>query len=59
MKNVKIEMTNIEIQVLRGIIFNYYSDRELNQAYMCDDERQAHASLESKFAKAETESFRS
>ncbi len=59
MKNVKIEMTNIEIQVLRGIIFNYYSDRELNQAYMCDDERQAHASLEYKLAKAEDESFRS
>ncbi len=59
MKNVKIEMTNSEIQTLRGIIFNYYSDRELNQSYMCEEERLAHESLESKLAKAEDESFRS
>ena len=59
MKNVKIEMTNVEIQVLRGIIFNYYSERELNQSYMCDEESAAHESLEYKLARAEDESFRS
>ena len=57
MKNVKIEMTNVEIQVIRGILFEYYVT--LKQDYMCDEERDVHASLESKFAKAETESFRS
>jgi hypothetical protein len=57
MKNVKIELTNIEIQVIRGILFEYYVT--LKQDYMCDEERDVHASLESKFAKAETESFRS
>ena len=52
-------MTNSEIQTLRGIIFNYYSDRELNQSYICEEERLAHESLEYKLAKAEDESFRS
>ena len=59
MKNVNIEMSNVEIQVLRGIMFNYYSERELNQSYMCEEERQAHESLEYKLAKAEDESFSS
>ena len=57
MKNVKIELTNNEIQVIRGILFEYYVT--LKQEYMCEEEREAHASLESKFAQAETESFRS
>ena len=57
MKNVQIELTNVEIQVIRGILFEYYVT--LKQDYMCDEERDVHASLESKFAKAETESFRS
>jgi hypothetical protein len=57
MKNVKIELTNIEIQVIRGILFEYYVT--LKQEYMCDEESEAHASLEYKFAQAETESFRS
>ena len=50
-------MTNVEIQVIRGILFEYYVT--LKQDYMCVEESEAHASLESKFAKAETESFRS
>ena len=57
MKNVQIELTNVEIQVIRGILFEYYVT--LKQDYMCDEESEAHASLEYKFAKAETESFRS
>ena len=57
MKNVKIELTNNEIQVIRGILFEYYVT--LKQEYMCEEEREAHASLESKFAQAENESFRS
>jgi hypothetical protein len=57
MKNVKIEMTNIEIQVLRGILFEYYNT--LKQQYMCDEESAAHASLEYKLAQAENESFSS
>ncbi len=59
MKNEKIEMTNAEIQTLRGILFSFYSERELNQSYMCEEERLAHESLEYKLAKAEDESFRS
>ena len=57
MKNVKIEMTNIEIQVLRGILFEYYNT--LKQQYMCEEENAAHASLEYKLAQAENESFSS
>ena len=57
MKNVKIEMTNSEIQTLRGILFNYYSEKELNQSYMCEEERLAHESLEYKLAKAEAVSW--
>ena len=57
MQNVKIEMTNVEIQVLRGILFEYY--QTLKQDYMCVEESEAHASLEYKLAQAEDESFRS
>lgn len=57
MKNVNIEMTNEEIQTLRGILFEYY--QTLKQDYMCDEERIAHESLEYKLAQAENESFRS
>ena len=57
MKNVQIELTSIETQVIRGILFEYYVT--LKQDYMCVEESEAHASLEYKFAKAETESFRS
>ena len=57
MKNVKIEMTNVEIQVLRGILFEYY--QTLKQDYMCVEESEAHESLEYKLARAEDESFRS
>ena len=35
MKNVQIELTSIETQVIRGILFEYYVT--LKQDYMCDD----------------------
>ena len=52
-KNVKLNIN--EISTLRGILFEYY--QTLRQEYMCDEEREAHVSLESKLAKIENEFF--
>ena len=52
-KNVKLNLN--EISTLRGILFEYY--QTLRQDYMCDEEREAHLSLESKLAKIENEFF--
>lgn len=52
-KNVKLNIN--EISTLRGILFEYY--QTLRQDYMCDEEREAHVSLESKLAKIENEFF--
>ena len=52
-KNVKLNIN--EISTLRGILFEYY--QTLRQEYMCDEEREAHVSLESKLAKIENDFF--
>ena len=52
-KNVKLNIN--EISTLRGILFEYY--QTLRQEYLCDEEREAHVSLESKLAKIENEFF--
>lgn len=55
MKEQKIEMNLNEISVLRGILFEYY--QTLRQDYMCEEEREAHESLERKLAIAENAVF--
>jgi hypothetical protein len=56
MKSVNVELNLNEISVLRGILFEYY--QTLKQDYMCEEEREAHVTLEKILADAENEIFR-
>jgi hypothetical protein len=46
---VAVRLTDIEIGVLRAVLYEYYSENE----YQCEIEAAAHASIESKLAAAE------
>ena len=44
-----VELSFDELQVLRAVLYEYYSEND----YMCDDERKTHQSLEEILAIAE------
>ncbi len=46
---VAVILTDIEIGVLRSVLYEYYSENE----YQCEIEAAAHTSIESKLAAAE------
>jgi len=52
-KNVSIKLNNQQIQLLRGVLFEYYNNPSNPQPYFDDSEKTLHNQLETILAKAE------
>lgn len=52
-KNVSINLNNQQIQLLRGVLFEYYNNPNNPQPYFDDFEKTLHNQIETILAKAE------